>query len=925
MVPHAALARHLRRLAAPPARETAPDAELLGRFIARKDQDAFAALVARHGAMVLAVCRRVLPGAADAEDAFQATFLLLARKAAGLRRPAALAAWLHGVALRVSRKARTAGIRRAAAPLAHDVPDGHPDPLDVLTSRELLAILDEEVGRLPEAYRLPVVLCYLQGRTAAEAARMLGWTAGSVRGRLERGRARLQQRLTRRGLAVPAGLLTAALAAPPSAPAAILEAAISALAKGVPASPRVAALATAAGGALAVRLKLAAALLLALGALAAGAAAVRQPASSPEPPAARALPPADDRPARRDRYGDPLPEGAIARLGTVRLRHSFTVYSVAFSPDGTRLATTGGFSSGRPLVVWDAATGRELFEVPAPGSVIAAPFTPDGKSLLIITRRNGVYRWDAVTGKQGEHIADTGDCRCAALTPDGRSLAVATADPENQSIRLFGLSDGKEIRTMTDKGLTVYSLAVAPDGRSLASVSDDGTVRLWETATGGEVRKISSDAGKVWALAYSPDGRTLATGDEDGAVRLWDPATGKERRSLDLGMKAPVRVVRYSPDGKALAAGVGGSIRLWDVAEGKELRRWDDLDYTVGNLAFTADGKTLAGIGWVSSAVRLYDATTGKQRPPDAGHTNSVATLRFAADGKTLASVGRNGDRFFWDLAAQRGERGPSGPPQRMWICNALSPDGKTLATAEGAEGLVRLWDFATGKELATLSSKGAEVNGMAFSPDGRILAVAARDATIRLFDAEGRRELRRMKGVVESAGFLVFSPDGKVLASAIEGVSRVPPIRLWDVATGELIRRLDGPRWQCNLAFSPDGKYLAAGGIDDSRGKMLVRAAYGKSAWVWETATWKRRWMLDGHEKGILALAFSPDGKRLATGACEGEDKVRLFDLEGGKELACFAGHHSAVLSLAFSPDGRTLASGAGDSTILLWDVGRK
>jgi WD40 repeat protein len=285
----------------------------------------------------------------------------------------------------------------------------------------------------------------------------------------------------------------------------------------------------------------------------------------------------------------------------------------------------------------------------------------------------------------------------------------------------------------------------------------------------------------------------------------------------------------------------------------------------------------------------------------------------------------RDNARFFWDQAAQRGERGPGGPPQGKWGRHALSPDGKTLAATEGAEGPVRLWDFASGKELATLCRMGPEVNGLAFSPDGGTLAVAAQDSTIRLFDVEGRRELRRMKGVVESAGSLVFSPDGKMLASAVEGVSRVPPIRLWDVATGELIRRLDGPRWSCTLAFSPDGKHLAAGGIDDSEGKTLVRPAYGKSAWVWETATWKRRWLLDGHEKGIYVLAFSPDGKRLATGACEGDDRVRLFDLESGKELARFAGHHSAVLSLTFSPDGRTLASGAGDSTILLWAAGRE
>ncbi len=918
MSSHAALARHLRRLAAP-ARGTAADAELLGRFVRHGDQDAFAALVARHGPMVLGVCRRVLAGAADAEDAFQATFLLLARKAAGLHNPAALSAWLHGVALRVARKAHAAGARHPAAPLADNLPDGRPDPLDTLSSRELLGILDEEVSRLPETYRLPVVLCYLQGRTAAEAARLLGWTAGSVRGRLERGRARLQRRLTRRGLAVPAGLLCVALAAPSAAPACLVQGAVRTMTEGISANPRAVALAAAAGRAMtAVPLKVAAALLLVLGAVAAGAAAVRQPAPPAEPPTARPLPPANDRQARRDRYGDPLPAGAIARLGTVRFRHSYTTAGVVFSPDGTRLASIGGFSTGRPVVVWDAATGRELFALPAPGSVLAASFAPDGKSLLVVTSRNGVYRWDVVTGKKAEHIADTGDCRCAALTPDGRTLAVGS----EPTIRLFDLGTGKEIRNMTDKGLTVLALAIAPDGRSLASGSEDGTVRLWDPATGGEVWQVPAHSPQVLSLTYSPNGRTLATGGADGAVRLWDVGTGKRRRTIMVGKDIAVRAVRFSSDGKTLAVGAGPSVRLWDVAEGKELHRWDAFTVMVWDVALSPDGNTLAAAEWIGSAVRLFDLKTGRQFPPGDGHTGLVEILRFAADGKTLASVGRGNVRFAWDLATQHGERAPGGPPGK-WTAHALSPDGKTLATADG--GLLRLWDFASGKELATLGPKGGPVSGMAYSPDGRLLAAAAEDRTIRLWDVAARRELRRMKGVEESAGCLVFSPDGKVLASAVDSVSRVPPIRLWDVATGELIRRLDGPRWQCILAFSPDGKYLAAGGIDDSAGKMLVRPAYGKSAWVWETATWKRRWMLDGHEKGIYSLAFSPDSKRLATGACEGDDKVRLFDLATGKEERSFSGHHSGVTSLAFSPDGRVLASGAGDSTILLWDVGRR
>jgi len=213
-----ALVRRLRRLAAPDLAD--PDADLLRRFARRADQDAFAALVARHGAMVLGVCRRVLGDAHAAEDAFQAAFLVLARKAASLGRPAALAGWLHGVARRVALKARGRTRRGGALADAPEPTDPRPDPPARLAGRELLAALEEEVQRLPEAQRLAVVLCRLEGLSQEEAARRLGCTAGTVRGRLERGRARLRERFLRRGLTLPAAL-AAVEAVRASAPAAL--------------------------------------------------------------------------------------------------------------------------------------------------------------------------------------------------------------------------------------------------------------------------------------------------------------------------------------------------------------------------------------------------------------------------------------------------------------------------------------------------------------------------------------------------------------------------------------------------------------------------------------------------------------------------------------------------------------------------------
>ncbi len=222
--------RHLRRLGGAPDAGGVSDGLLLERFAARRDEAAFAELVRRHGPTVFGVCRRVLGNAADADDAFQATFMVLARKAGSLRQSGSVGSWLYGVAQRTALKARTRVARRrlhegkAVKPATHDAAD------DVVW-RDLWPVLDEELGRLPEKYRAPVVLCYLEGKTQEEAARLLGWPTGTVATRLNRARDQLRDRLTRRGLTLTGGTLAAAFAenlAPAAVPASLAETTIKA-------------------------------------------------------------------------------------------------------------------------------------------------------------------------------------------------------------------------------------------------------------------------------------------------------------------------------------------------------------------------------------------------------------------------------------------------------------------------------------------------------------------------------------------------------------------------------------------------------------------------------------------------------------------------------------------------------------------------
>src|SRR5262245_58633051 len=313
--------RHLRR-AVEGDGDGVADAELLECFLARRDEDAFGALVRRHGAMVLGVCRRVLRHTQDAEDACQATFLLLARKAAAVRQREALGGWLYRVARHVALKVRSDAARRSAR-------DGGAvvrclaDAAEEVTWREALAVLDEELSRLPAAYRAALVLCYLEGQTQDEAARQLGWSLGALRGRLERGRAKLRARLSRRGVGLPAALLGVALGQGEASAAVLLVSASNLvraarqLAAGEEAAmpAHIASWAEeGAEGMLTAKVTVGAGVLLAGGLVAAGVALTARQAVPANPPARFAAPPPADSPKpgakeaqRMDLHGDPLP------------------------------------------------------------------------------------------------------------------------------------------------------------------------------------------------------------------------------------------------------------------------------------------------------------------------------------------------------------------------------------------------------------------------------------------------------------------------------------------------------------------------------------------------------------------------------------------------------------------------------------------
>jgi WD40 repeat protein len=667
--------------------------------------------------------------------------------------------------------------------------------------------------------------------------------------------------------------------------------------------------------------------------------------------------------AKADPHGDPLPAGALVRMGTLRWRQRDAITYLACTPDGNAVLT----ASKDAIHLWDRTTGKEIrrfdskpIEQPnlrQPNAFAALAFgsgtsnvvlSADGKLLAVLLPNNMIRQWDVDTGKELRQIKAPANVNTMVIAPDGKTLALRRFDGATYLLESIS---GKEIRENKQPvaplrivvgGDGGYSgIAFSADSRVLATseASNDpqkasNFVKFVEVATGKEIRRIEATPYKVTSIAYSPDGKLFAYA-SGTTITLCEADSGKEIRSIKA--YEPTASLTFAPDSKLLAAmaRLDHGLHVFETDSGKRIRTLGELGGAGANML--ADPSVFLLAGGLSTEKRDF-AFTPDSRAIVAGVGQSVRAWTFA-DGK--------------EQATYAGHRGAV-------TATVLTPDGKTLIS-RGADRVIRRWDAATGHELGSFPELQGTVS-VAFAPDGAALALSTNNGTILVIATADAKKLHSFKGHPRGAAGLAFSPDSKMLASCSDWDRTV---RLFDLVQGTELRqmKMPGANAQANpdvfvfsgavgnnggqgLAFSPDGRTIAA----NLNASQAIRADPGQptpadtTLLFWDVGTGReiRKFTLPTG-RVVNQLVYSPNGRLVAT---ENADQtVSLWEIASGRERAVLGAaaaqanqpgmagafvipvrgsqpSPASTKSLAFSPDGSLLAVRGPSNAVRLWDV---
>lgn len=629
---------------------------------------------------------------------------------------------------------------------------------------------------------------------------------------------------------------------------------------------------------------------------------------------------------------DALHQAVVAsHLQLTLLGHKGGLTSIAVSPDGTHIATASldgtvkiwDSAMGKELQVldssdetskpWESVMGKELLPLQGHSNTVwSVAFSHDGSQLVTARLDKTAKVLDVASGKTivtlTGHIAPLTD---ATFSPDGTHVATASNDGIT---KIWDIKTGKKLLDLAS-GPT-FAVAYSPDGTQIATANADGIAKVWDANNGNALLALSAHNGNVLAVTFSPDGTRLATAGSDGTAKMWDVSTGENLLTLSRHGDSSVYAVAFSADGSRLAtASLDNTAKVWSAVTGRELFTLSGHTNYVTDVAFSPDGLWLVTAS-IDSTAKVWDASPSHElfalTPPlttdRAVVSRAVSAVAISPDGTWLATVGN--EVFLWDMAT--GELlynliGHTGFVHSV----AFSPDGTLLATASNDE-TARVWDLTSHSNVLILPVGQAENIAVAFSPDGQRLAATSNNNTTKVWDISTAlqetsvgdnsnvatdKELLTLRGHNAPVWGIVFSPDGTRLATASQDGARV-----WDAATGEELLLLNDDGAIYGIAFSPDGTRLATS--SEENGMVTVRDA----------ATGKQLLSLFGHTRAVYAVAFTPDGSRLVTAS--GDATVKIWDVVSGEELLTLYGHTARIFGVVIGPDGMRLATASQDGT---------
>ena len=567
-------------------------------------------------------------------------------------------------------------------------------------------------------------------------------------------------------------------------------------------------------------------------------------------------------------------------------------------------------------------------------------FCNDGKTIASVSQDGIIKRWD-LDGKEldtidgqtddVESVSFSRDCKMVALGSRDATITLWNLDSKKSkkliflkgTVTVWGLGSKKSKKLVPLKGhiTSVTSVGFSPNGKLLASGTEDGTVTFWSingdqlwTIQGhsNELDSENNNIGTVQSISFSPDGKTIASASWDGTIKLWS-LDGKEIKAFQ-GDKYLFNSVSFSPDGKMLASGNrNGSMTLWNLNGNSQWTRSVNdggQTYAVWSVSFSFDGNTLASASR-DGTIKIW-SLDGTELDSINGHSGSANSVSFSLDGKTLAAGNEDGSIKLWSLSK---EPVTIVKLDNLINCFSFSPDGKTIAL--GSFKKVTIWSL-DGKQLKTFdvapnapsTESSGQVESLSFSPDGKSLAASA-NFIIQLWSLENGKELwkRPESGENYSSSFssVSFSPDGKI---ATPDMGEIKLLSL----DGKELNTLKGYSGKNDISFSPDGKTLAVPKNDNTIQRW--RITDGKEL----PSLGNPARSIQGGKTQATSISFSPKDKILASGSDDGI--IKLWNLENGKVIRSLNGHTDDINSVSFSPDGKILASGSDDSTIRLWSL---